>query len=105
MVEPQCSTVAVMAPNIPPMLEAHYGVPMCKAVLNTLNTRLDAAAIALAAFANRYDSGIKYVETISTTFRTATGRRYGPEFIDMGLSIAHQLKPLIDAEIDGAGPP
>jgi fatty-acyl-CoA synthase len=37
--------VAVMAPNIPPMLEAHFGVPMCGAVLNTLNTRLDAAAL------------------------------------------------------------
>ncbi len=39
-------TVAIMAPNIPPMLEAHYGVPMTGAVLNTLNIRLDAATIA-----------------------------------------------------------
>ncbi|MBV9903157.1 MAG: AMP-binding protein, partial [Alphaproteobacteria bacterium] len=39
-------TVAVMLANTPPMLEAHYGVPMCGAVLNTLNTRLDAAALA-----------------------------------------------------------
>ncbi len=39
-------TVAVMAPNIPPMFEAHFGVPMSGAVLNTLNIRLDAAAIA-----------------------------------------------------------
>ena len=39
-------TVAVMAPNIPPMYEAHFGVPMCGAVLNTLNTRLDAETIA-----------------------------------------------------------
>ena len=39
-------TVAIMAPNIPAMLEAHYGVPMLGAVLNTLNTRLDAKAIA-----------------------------------------------------------
>lgn len=39
-------TVAVMAPNIPEMLEAHYGVPMAGAVLNALNTRLDASAIA-----------------------------------------------------------
>jgi len=38
-------TVAVMAPNIPAMLEAHYGVPMAGAVLNTINTRLDAPAI------------------------------------------------------------
>jgi fatty-acyl-CoA synthase len=39
-------TVAVMLANTPPMLEAHYGVPMAGAVLNTLNTRLDAAALA-----------------------------------------------------------
>ncbi len=39
-------TVAVMAPNTPPMYEAHFGVPMCGAVLNTLNTRLDADTIA-----------------------------------------------------------
>src|SRR3984885_13753602 len=39
-------TVAVMLSNTPPMLEAHHGVPMLGAVLNALNTRLDAAAIA-----------------------------------------------------------
>jgi fatty-acyl-CoA synthase len=39
-------TVAVMAPNIPAVYEAHFGVPMCGAVLNTLNTRLDAETIA-----------------------------------------------------------
>ena len=39
-------TVAVMLPNIPQMLEAHFGVPMTGAVLNTLNTRLDAEAVA-----------------------------------------------------------
>lgn len=39
-------TVSVMLSNTPPMLEAHYGVPMLGAVLNALNTRLDAAAIA-----------------------------------------------------------
>ena len=39
-------TVAAMLPNIPAMYEAHFGVPMCGAVLNTLNTRLDAETIA-----------------------------------------------------------
>ena len=38
-------TVAVMLPNIPAMVEAHFGVPMSGAVLNALNTRLDAEAI------------------------------------------------------------
>jgi len=39
-------TVAVMLPNTPPMVEAHFGVPMAGAVLNTLNTRLDPETIA-----------------------------------------------------------
>jgi fatty-acyl-CoA synthase len=39
-------TVAVMAPNVPALLEAHYAVPMTGAVLNPLNYRLDAASIA-----------------------------------------------------------
>jgi fatty-acyl-CoA synthase len=39
-------TVSVMLSNTPPMLEAHFGVPMVKAVLHSLNTRLDAAIIA-----------------------------------------------------------
>ncbi len=39
-------TVAVVAPNIPPVLEAHYGVPMLGAVLNAINIRLDAETIA-----------------------------------------------------------
>ncbi len=39
-------TVAAMLPNVPAMYEAHFGVPMTGAVLNTLNTRLDAEAIA-----------------------------------------------------------
>lgn len=39
-------TVAVLAPNTPAVLETHFGVPMTGAILNTLNIRLDAAAIA-----------------------------------------------------------
>lgn len=39
-------TVAVMLPNTPPMVEAHFGVPMSGAVLNALNTRLDAESLA-----------------------------------------------------------
>ncbi len=40
------STVTVMAPNIPAHLEAHYAVPMTGAVLNSVNTRLEAASLA-----------------------------------------------------------
>ena len=39
-------TVAVMLPNTPPMVEAHFGIPMAGAVLNAINTRLDAATVA-----------------------------------------------------------
>ena len=39
-------TVSVMLSNTPPMLEAHYGVPMTGAVLHSINTRLDAPIIA-----------------------------------------------------------
>ncbi len=39
-------TVAVMLPNTPPMVEAHFGIPMVGAVLNALNTRLDPQSIA-----------------------------------------------------------
>ncbi len=38
--------VSVMLPNIPAMLEAHYGVPVLGAVLNAINTRLDSATVA-----------------------------------------------------------
>ncbi|RQY23854.1 acyl-CoA synthetase [Burkholderia stagnalis] len=38
-------TVAALLPNIPPMVEAHFGVPMAGAVLNTINTRLDIPSV------------------------------------------------------------
>lgn len=41
-------SVSVMLANTPAMLEAHYGVPMTGGVLNSLNTRLDAAIIAFS---------------------------------------------------------
>ena len=39
-------TVAVMAPNVPALFEAHFGVPMASAVLGAINTRLDAGTVA-----------------------------------------------------------
>lgn len=39
-------TVAVLAPNIPEVMEAHFGVPMAGAVLNAINTRLDPSTVA-----------------------------------------------------------
>ena len=40
------TTVSAMLPNTPEMIEAHYAVPALNAVLNTLNTRLDAPLLA-----------------------------------------------------------
>src|ERR1700761_8461414 len=39
-------TVAIMAPNTPPMYEAAFGIPMCGAVMNPLNTRPDPETVA-----------------------------------------------------------
>jgi fatty-acyl-CoA synthase len=39
-------TVSILSPNTPAMLEAHFGVPLCGAVLNTVNYRLDAEGVA-----------------------------------------------------------
>ncbi len=39
-------TVSVIAPNVPAIYEAHFGVPMTGAVLNAINTRLDGATVA-----------------------------------------------------------
>jgi acyl-CoA synthetase (AMP-forming)/AMP-acid ligase II len=41
-------TIAIIASNIPEMIEAHFAVPMLGAVLNPLNTRLDAASVAFS---------------------------------------------------------
>ncbi len=79
-------TVSVMLPNVPPMLEAHYGVPMLRAVLHSINTRLDAAIIAFM---------IDHAET--KVFITDT--EYAP-VVREALSLA-KTKPLV---IDYADP-
>ena len=53
-------TVAVLAANTPELFEAHFGVPMCGAVLNAINTRLDAPAIAFIL--NHADAKILIVD-------------------------------------------
>jgi len=85
-------TVAVMLANTPAMLECHYGVPMCQAVLNTLNTRLDAAILAFSL-----DHGEAKV--------VITDREYS-KVMKEALSLA-KVKPLVidydDPEYSGAG--
>ncbi len=62
-------TVAVVASNIPSMYECHFGVPMCGAVLNTINTRLDPEAIAFII-----DHGEAKVLLVAREFAGVVGR-------------------------------
>ncbi len=85
-------TVSVFLANTPAMLEAHYGVPMCGGVLNTLNTRLDAAIIAFSL--DHADAKVVIVD-----------REFARTMKD---ALAHtKVKPLVidydDPEFSGAG--
>ena len=85
-------TVSVMLPNIPPMLEAHFGVAMTGAVLHSMNTRLDAAIVAFQL--DHADSKV-----------LITDREFAP-VVKEALAIA-KVKPLIvdydDLEFPQAG--
>jgi fatty-acyl-CoA synthase len=85
-------TVAVMLANTPEMYEAHFGVPMAGAVLNTLNTRLDAATIAFMLAHG--DAKVLITDReFSTTIERALARLERPPIvIDVD-----------DAEYDGEG--
>ena len=85
-------TVAVMLANTPAMIECHYGVPMAGAVLNTLNTRLDAAIIGFCL-----DHGEAKVVITDREF----ARTMGPALAQAGVT------PLVidydDPDYDGPG--
>ena len=85
-------TVSVVLANTPAMLEAHYGVPMSGAVLNTINTRLDAAINAFTL--DHAESKVLIVDReFSGVMREALARA--------------KVKPLVidydDPEYSGAG--
>jgi 3-(methylthio)propionyl---CoA ligase len=85
-------TVSAVLANTPAMLECHYGVPMAGAVLNTINTRLDAAVIAF-----QLDHGEAKVLITDREFSKVTKE---------ALALA-RIKPLVvdydDPEFSGAG--
>jgi fatty-acyl-CoA synthase len=85
-------TVSVFLANTPAMLECHYGVPMTRGVLNTLNTRLDAPIIAFS---------LDHAEAKVVI----TDREYA-KVMKEALSLA-KVKPLVidydDPEYSGAG--
>lgn len=80
-------TVAVLLPNIPPMIEAHFGVPMAGAVLNTLNTRLDTASI---LFMLRH--GEAKVLIVDTEFADLA-QRASREFPDLRIVSVNDVMP------------
>jgi hypothetical protein len=49
----------------------------------------------LAKFMARYPQGMESLEKIKTTFRTETGKQYGPQFLDLGLAIGQKLHDVI----------
>jgi fatty-acyl-CoA synthase len=85
-------TVAVVLPNVPAMLEAHYGVAMAGAVLNSINTRLDATIIGFT-----FDHGEAKI--------LITDREFS-KTVKAALSLC-KAKPLVidydDPEFTGAG--
>lgn len=52
----------------------------------------------LTTFVRRYPKGLAGIERIKPTFRTPTGRQYGPQFIDLGLAIGRELLTIIENE-------
>jgi hypothetical protein len=52
----------------------------------------------LAEFVSRYPKGLAGIERIKPTFRTHTGRQYGPQFIDLGLAVGRALLTVIETE-------
>jgi hypothetical protein len=56
----------------------------------------------LSKFMARYPQGMEGLEKIKTTFRTDTGKIYGPRFIDLGLAIGQKLYEVIQSEFKDA---
>jgi fatty-acyl-CoA synthase len=77
-------TVSAMLPNVPAMLEVHFGVPMLGAVLNTINTRLDPATVA-------------YILEHGEAKVLITDREYAAQ---VGPALARQKKPPLVVDVD-----
>jgi hypothetical protein len=52
----------------------------------------------LIKFMEGYPQGMEKIKSIKTTFRTPTGQKYGPQFIDLGLAIGEELYEVIQTE-------
>ena len=94
-------TVAAMLPNTPAMFEAHFGVPMAGAVLNTLNTRLDPEAIAFMldhGGAQVLLTDREFSDTIARALALMTGPRPTVVDVDDALHVGGALVGEIDYE-------
>jgi fatty-acyl-CoA synthase len=99
-------TVAIMAPNVPAMLEAHYGIPMAGAVLNCLNTRLDAAAIAFClehGEAKLLITDTEYAEVVGPALRQLTRPVEVVDIVDPTAAVAGRRLGQLDYEALLAG--
>ena len=116
------STVSVMLPNSPEMVEAHYAVPALNAVLNALNTRLDAALLAwqmnhcevavlitdlefapqmgpaLVALREQYDRHPVVIDVADSEYR-GSGERLGAHEYE-ALLAAHDPLPRLEGPVD-----
>jgi hypothetical protein len=59
------------------------------------------AQIPLSKFIRHYKGGLDAVSRIKLTFRSATGKQYGPQFIDIGVSVGEKLFQIIQKEFSG----
>lgn len=59
------------------------------------------ANVPLSRFMTGYHGGLKALQKIKTSFRSSTGRKYGPQFIDMGVFIGEKLYSIIQEEYSG----
>ena len=65
---------------------------------HTIWAMVSYANIPIKKFVDLYPKGISFLEKIKDTFRTPTGRKYGPQFIDLGLCIGDDLYQYIQTE-------
>lgn len=66
---------------------------------HTVWEMVEASSISLERFVALYPRGIDFLEKIRHTFRTPTGQRYGPQFIDSGIAIGWELYSFIQTEL------
>jgi len=91
-------TVAVLLPNTPPMVEAHFGVPMAGAVLNAINTRLDPSTVAFIL-----DHGEASVLLVDSEFASVAQRALAMRKTDKPLRVIDVHDPVYAGQVTDVG--